>query len=88
VEKYGTAGQAADVNIIRRMRIACWITKATDTHSEYVTLVAFSQQQCLLKRLAYSYCQCLQTESGIVPLFANQSFVLINPLKTKRICFI
>jgi hypothetical protein len=24
---------------IRRMRIACWITKATDTLSEYVTLL-------------------------------------------------
>jgi hypothetical protein len=32
-EKYGTAGQATDDNIIRRMRFACWITKATDTHS-------------------------------------------------------
>jgi hypothetical protein len=36
VEKYGTAGQATDDNIIQRMRFACWITKATDTHSEYV----------------------------------------------------
>jgi len=26
---------------IRRMRIACWVTKATDTHSEYVILSAF-----------------------------------------------
>jgi hypothetical protein len=31
VEKYGTARQATDVNIIRSMRIACWITKATNT---------------------------------------------------------
>jgi hypothetical protein len=30
-KKYGTAGQATDGNIIRRMRVACWITKATDT---------------------------------------------------------
>jgi hypothetical protein len=35
VEKCGTARQATDGNIIRRMRFACWITKATDTHSEY-----------------------------------------------------
>jgi hypothetical protein len=38
VEKYGTAGQDADDNIIRRMRFACWITKATDTHPEYVII--------------------------------------------------
>jgi hypothetical protein len=39
VEKYGTAGQATDYNIIWRLRFACWITKATDTHSEYVLLI-------------------------------------------------
>jgi hypothetical protein len=33
VEKYGTARQTTDDNIIRRMRFACWITKATDTHT-------------------------------------------------------
>jgi hypothetical protein len=30
---------------IRRMRIACWITKATDTHSEYIILIAFPRRQ-------------------------------------------
>ena len=29
---------------IWRMRIACWITKATNTHSECVILIAFAQQ--------------------------------------------
>ena len=32
-EKYGTPEQATDDNIIRRMRFACWINKATDKHS-------------------------------------------------------
>jgi hypothetical protein len=36
VEKYGKGRQATDGNIIWHMRIACWITKATDVHSEYV----------------------------------------------------
>jgi hypothetical protein len=36
-KKYGTAGQAT-ANIIRRMRIACWVTKDTDKHSEYVLI--------------------------------------------------
>jgi hypothetical protein len=35
VEKYDIVGQAAVDNIIWRMRIACWITKATDAHPEY-----------------------------------------------------
>jgi len=30
---------------ICRMRIACWIPKATNTHSEYVILIAFPLQQ-------------------------------------------
>jgi len=38
-----TAGQATDDNTIRRMRIACWIPKATDTHSECVIIVALQQ---------------------------------------------
>jgi hypothetical protein len=49
VEKYGTARQATD-DIIWRMRFACWITKATDTHSEYVVLIAFPRQQWLRER--------------------------------------
>ena len=32
---------------IWHMRIACWILKSTDTHSEYVILTAFPLQQCL-----------------------------------------
>jgi hypothetical protein len=42
VEKYYRAGQATDDNIIRRMSIACWITKATGTRSEYVVLTFFN----------------------------------------------
>ena len=46
---------------IRRMRIACWMPKATDTHSEYVILIAFSLQQWLHERaslLRYTYIAC------------------------------
>jgi hypothetical protein len=33
VGKYGTARQATDDNIIRRMRFVCWLPKATYTHN-------------------------------------------------------
>jgi hypothetical protein len=33
VEKCCTAGQATDVDIIQRKRIACWIPKAIVTHT-------------------------------------------------------
>jgi hypothetical protein len=49
-KKYGTARQAIDDNMIRRMRFACWMAKATDIQSEYAILIAFSWQQWLRER--------------------------------------
>jgi len=45
VEKYDIPRQATHDNIIRRMRIACWIIKATDTHSQCGIIVALPQRQ-------------------------------------------
>ena len=45
-EKCGTAGQATD-ETVWRMSIARWIPRATNTHSEYVTFIAFQLQQWL-----------------------------------------
>jgi len=45
-----------------RMRISCWPTKATNTHSEYVIVTAFPLQQRLHERasmLRYTYMACL-----------------------------
>jgi hypothetical protein len=44
VGKCFRAGQVTDDNIIWRMRFALCITKATDTHTEYVILIAFPRQ--------------------------------------------
>jgi len=44
MEKYCRAVQATDDNIIWRMRIACWVTKATGAHSNYVVFIAFLRQ--------------------------------------------
>jgi len=44
------------------MSFACWITTATDTHSEYVILIAFPRQQLLRERASMSrstYIACL-----------------------------
>ena len=42
VELYGTTRQATEDNKIRCVRFAFWTSKAADTHSEYVILIAFS----------------------------------------------
>ena len=47
---------------IWRMRFACWITKATATHSECVILIAFPLQPWLHERasmLCFMYVVCL-----------------------------
>ena len=58
----GRATQPTDDNIIWRMRITYWITRATDTHSEYVMLIAFPRQQWLRERdamIRYAYIACI-----------------------------
>jgi len=50
--------------------LARWITEATDTHSEYVTLVVFPLQQWLRERASilrlYAHClPCFMAEHGI-----------------------
>jgi len=48
------------------MRIACWIIKATETHSEYIILIAFPRQKWLRENspmLRYMYIDCLITST-------------------------
>ena len=62
METYGRARKATDENIMWRMRFACCIMDATDTHSAYVILIAFPWQQWLRDRtsmLRYTYIACL-----------------------------
>jgi hypothetical protein len=47
VETYFRIAQITDDKITRCRSIACWITKVTDTHSEYATLTTFPLQQWL-----------------------------------------
>jgi len=47
VEKYCRAGQVTYDSTIQWMCIVCWLTKAKNTHSEYVIFIAFPLQQWL-----------------------------------------
>jgi len=47
MRRHGRIRQATDDNIIRCMRISCWITKNKETHSEYIILISFPWQQWL-----------------------------------------
>ena len=48
--KYGAARESEDDNIMRRTRIGFWITKATNTHLEYVIFSDFACQNWLRER--------------------------------------
>jgi hypothetical protein len=54
VEEYGRDEQTTDDNIKRRMRFAFWINNATDTHSEYVILLAFQHDNGYANAPQYS----------------------------------
>ena len=68
MEKYVGAREATDDNTTQRMRLACWVTKATDTHSQCLILTAFSRQQWLRERatiLRYTYIASLVSSTPV-----------------------
>jgi hypothetical protein len=88
VEKYGKARQATDDNITRRMRFTCWITKATDTHSEYVIPIAFPQQLVTRTRLNVTlYVRCLSClpflQANVLTLLFHKAYS-IHPSAIRR----
>ena len=63
---------------IWRMRIACWIPKATNTHSGYLMLIVFPQQQWLHERtsmLRYTPIACLVRAIVLCPYNVIPEFV-------------
>ena len=64
---------------IWRMRFACWIRNATDSHPEYVTLIAFPLQQWLHERVwmlrhTYSTLPVLSYSLKFVPCVSWEPF--------------
>jgi ribonucleotide reductase beta subunit family protein with ferritin-like domain len=59
VKKSGRAKQATNDCITRRMRVACCITEAADTHSEFVVLIALSEQQSMSERASMLRYTCI-----------------------------
>jgi hypothetical protein len=80
-KKYGRVRQATDDNIMWRMRFACWIAKATDTHSEYIILTNFRRQQWLRERaskLCCTYVACGVIDASWQQFFCGYPLVLWN----------
>jgi len=66
---------------ICRMRVASWIPKATNTHSEYVTFIAFPLQQWLQERVS----MLLHTTSAcLVFTWGRDKIKLITQLSIQK----
>jgi len=80
VKKSGTGKQTTDDIVILCMHFACWITKAIDTHSEYVILLLHdnngytSVPHCYV----YTYIVCLTHISTCTALTAILYFVILS----------
>ena len=82
VEKYSRPGQVTDYNIILRMRIASWIPKATNTHSQYVATMAARTR---LKVLLGAYSRRLDGRELVVMGYKQiltPCFLTLNPNET------
>ena len=72
VKKYGRAGEVADDDVVVRMLFPCWITTATNADSEYIILVAFLLQQCLLECIL---CDVIRTLFFLPPVLPSSTFI-------------
>ena len=62
------------------MRIACWITKAADTHSKFVILIVFPLQQRLHESasiLRYTYIDCLKLYIMMCPVVLSKPVICV-----------
>jgi len=73
----GRARQATDDSRVKGMRVACRITKAADTHSEYVILIALPWQKWLLEcaSVLHLYVHCLSCSHGC-PQTAHKNVIM------------
>jgi len=71
-----------------QMSVACWIPKATDTHSEYVILIVFPLQQCFHERssiLCHTYVTCL-VQFSACDSFSDALSCVVCPTDVPHCC--
>jgi len=66
-----------------RMRIACWIPKAINTHSECVIIIAFPLQQWFHERASMLRYTCIACLVGPVILHSSCCILLTFKCATK-----
>ena len=66
VQKYGTTLQKTADNIIWRMRLACCITIATDTHSPYAMIIAVGYVRIPHRNIRPTLSFCLKIRENLI----------------------
>ena len=74
---------------IWRMCIACWITKATDTTSEYVILIAFTTCLSVTLCIVRSHLHNIKKEIGRMETGKSNLCIVVGFLEYKqhKICY-
>ena len=75
-KRYCRSEQASDESITPFKRIAFWITKATNTHSEYVVLIGVPLQQWLHDRPQCYVIRTVPVVFSVLPVY--HTFMLPN----------
>ena len=89
MEKYGRVRQATVDNIMEGTRLACWITKATDSQAKYVTVLAVPRQKWLCERasvLRFYYIAC--PSYVYINIYSNHGYTNPNNATNKTISFL
>ena len=73
--------------MIWRMCIACWMTKATNTHSQYAILITFPLKQWLHERAP---CYDIRTLAAwvVIRLSSDSSYVITADARLATVCVI
>jgi hypothetical protein len=77
MERYGTARQATDDNITRLMRFACWVTKDTDTHAEYLIIIIAFHTATMVTRTLLNITLYLYVHLGSDRLRSSGSHIIV-----------
>ena len=78
------ARKTTDDSMTQSMRFACWITKATHTHSEYVVPIAFPRQRWFhesTSTLHYRY----RASRVVMSTMLHQQLYLV-PTRVRQLC--
>jgi hypothetical protein len=92
--EYGRDGQATDNNLIRRMRVTCWLPNATNIHSQYVIPIAsplqvFGRPQLNVTSYVHcrSYCKLPQSFRGLDWLCSETEGKLLMMTQFRSSCW-